>query len=395
MSKYNFDEIIDRKGTYSSKWDGLDRYFGTKEVLPLWVADTDFAPPREVVDALNNRVQHNIYGYPIIEPEHYEPIIKWSKKRYGYDLDVNWIINTPGVVTGLCAAIQALTKEGDEIIIQSPVYPPFFSSVTNNNRKLVENELINNNEIYEIDFDDLEKKASSGNAKMLVLCNPQNPVGRVWNREELQRVIDICIKNNIIIFSDEIHGDIIYKNKKFNSLLSFSKEYYDNIIVATAPSKTFNVPGLFFSYVIVPNQEFKNDISRILTNLSISPGNVFNIPASVAAYEYGEEWLEELLIYLEDNVDYLIDFVKERLPQVKVVKPEGTYLAWLDFSELFESQEELRNFLINEAKVGLNDGTTFGNKGNGFARLNFGCPRSVLKEGLERIEKALVNRNNK
>ena len=387
--KYNFDSETDRTGTYSYKWDGAYRYFGTNDVIPLWIADMDFKAPPEVVEALEKRASHGIYGYTKEESEHKEPFINWAKKRYGYEVKEEWIINTPGVVPAICAAIQCLTEKNDGVLIQPPVYPPFFGSVENNDRKLVLNPLIVENGKYEIDFEDFENKIKTENVKLFLLCNPQNPVGRVWSSEDLDRMLKICAENDVMVFSDEIHGDIIYKGNDFKSVLTLGEKYHDRLIVATAPSKTFNIAGLYYSNIIIPDEDLRKKISFVFTQLNVSAENVFSIEAGRAVYEYGEQWVDELVKYLEANAEYVVDFFNEKLPKVKAYKPESTYLMWVDFSELFDKQEKLIDFLINEAKVGLNDGTTFSEDYVGFARLNIASPRSIIKEGLERLEKAL------
>lgn len=387
--KYNFDLETDRRGTYSYKWDGAYRYFGTNDVIPLWIADMDFKAPPEVVKALEERASHGIYGYTKEESEHKEPFIKWAKKRYGYDVEEKWIINTPGVVPVICAAIQSLTEKGDGVLIQPPVYPPFFSSVKNNDRKLVINELKYEDGKYEIDFEDFEKKIKEENVKLFLLCNPQNPVGRVWSKEDLERLLEICKENDVFVVSDEIHGDIIYKGNKFTSALTLSKDYYDRLIVATAPSKTFNIAGLYYSNIIIPDDKLREKISLVFTQLNVSAENVFSIEAGRAVYEYGEEWVESLIEYLDGNADFVVDFIKEKLPKIKAYKPESTYLMWIDFSELFDSQEKLIDFLVQDARLGLNDGTTFSEDYVGFMRLNIASPRSIIKEGLLRLESAL------
>lgn len=387
--KYNFDLETDRSGTYSYKWDGAYRYFGTNDVIPLWIADMDFKAPPEVVKALEERASHGIYGYTKEESEHKEPFIKWAKKRYGYDVEEKWIINTPGVVPVICAAIQSLTEKGDGVLIQPPVYPPFFSSVKNNDRKLVINELKYEDGKYEIDFEDFEKKIKEENVKLFLLCNPQNPVGRVWSKEDLERLLEICKENDVFVVSDEIHGDIIYKGNKFTSALTLSKDYYDRLIVATAPSKTFNIAGLYYSNIIIPDDKLREKISLVFTQLNVSAENVFSIEAGRAVYEYGEEWVESLIEYLDGNADFVVDFIKEKLPKIKAYKPESTYLMWIDFSELFDSQEKLIDFLVQDARLGLNDGTTFSEDYVGFMRLNIASPRSIIKEGLLRLESAL------
>lgn len=387
--KYKFDEITDRSGTYSYKWDGAYRYFTTNDLVPLWIADMDFKAPPEVVKALEKRASHGIYGYTKEESEHKEPFIRWAKDRYNYNLQGEWIINTPGVVPAICAAIQSLTEKGEGVLIQPPVYPPFFSSVTNNDRKLVVNELKFENGKYEIDFEDFEAKIKNENVKLFLLCNPQNPVGRVWSKADLEKLLKICNDNNVFVFSDEIHGDIIYSNHTFNSSLTISRKYYDTLIVASAPSKTFNIAGLYYSNIIIPNKELREKIAFVFTQLNVSSENIFSIEAGRAVYEYGADWVDELVKYLESNAEYVVDFINKNMPKVKAYKPESTYLMWIDFSELFDSQEKLTDFLINDAKVGLNDGSTFSEKHVGFARLNIASPRSIIKEGLERLKAGL------
>ncbi len=386
---YNFDKEIDRRGTYSYKWDSAYRYFGTNDLIPLWIADMDFKAPPEVVKALEKRASHGIYGYTKEESEHKQPFMNWTKKRYGYEIEEDWIINTPGVVPVICAAIQSLTEKGDSVLIQPPVYPPFFSSIQNNDRKLVLNPLKFENGKYEINFEDFESKIKDENVKLFLLCNPQNPVGRVWSIEDLEKILKICNENNVFVVSDEIHGDIIYKDSKFNSVLNLGEKYHDRVIVATAPSKTFNIAGLYYSNIIIPDKSLRDTIQKVFTQLNVSSENVFSIEASKVVYEYGENWLDQLIEYLGETADYVVDFIKEKLPKVKAYKPESTYLMWLDFRELFDSQEKLMDFLINEAKVGLNDGTTFSEDYVGFVRLNIASPRNIVKEGLERIENAL------
>lgn len=386
---YNFDKEIDRLGTYSYKWDSAYRYFGTNDLVPLWIADMDFKAPPAVVSALEKRASHGIYGYTKEESEHKQPFMNWTKKRYGYEIQEDWIINTPGVVPVICAAIQSLTEKGDSVLIQPPVYPPFFSSIENNDRNLVLNPLKLENGKYEIDFEDFESKIKDENVKLFLLCNPQNPVGRVWSSEDLGKILKICSENNVMIVSDEIHGDIIYKDNKFSSVLTLGEKYHDILIVATAPSKTFNIAGLYYSNIIIPNKDLRETIQKVFTQLNVSAENVFSIEAGKVVYEHGEEWLDQLIEYLEETADYVVDFINTKLPKVRAYKPESTYLMWIDFSELFDSQEKLLDFLTNEAKIGLNDGTTFSEDYVGFVRLNIASPRSIVKEGLERLEKAI------
>jgi cysteine-S-conjugate beta-lyase len=393
-STINFDSIIDRKNTGCIKWDGMKKIYNTDDLIPLWIADMDFPSPIEVSKALEDRSKHYVYGYPTIEEPYYESSINWIKRRHNIDVKREWIVNTPGVVPAISLAVLTLTNEEDGIIIQPPVYPPFFECVKGNNRRILENNLINNDGYYEMDFEDLEKKASLDYVKMLILCNPHNPVGRVWTKCELKRLKEICLRHNVIVLSDEIHSDLTYKKHPYTSVLNLGGEFLNNTLTTIAPSKTFNIAGLFTSVIVIPDKEKRERFSHLVNVLHIGNGSIFGITGLETAYRYGEKWLDSLLVYLEDNADFLVNFINERIPQIKVMKPEGTYLAWLDFREVFTSSSDLREFLAHKAKVGLNDGGTFGIHGEGFARLNFACPRALLKEGLERIAEAVNNLDN-
>ena len=388
LAHSEFDTIIDRRNTASWKWDKTEKIFGTADLLPMWIADMDFASPAEVIAAVKAKAEHGVYGYATFPSSFYAAIIGWMKRRHNWQIEQEWISVTPGVVPAISIAVQALTEPGDGIVIQPPVYPPFFRCVKTNNRKLVENPLRLHNGRYEMDFDDLERKLDP-TVKMLVLCSPHNPVGRVWSQADLHRLADICLKRKIIILSDEIHGDLVFRGYKHIPVASLNPEVAAQTVTFTAPSKTFNLAGLYTSATVISNPELRQKFNTLLEVLSISEGNVFGIAACEAAYNYGDAWLAELLDYLERNADYLADFVNRQIPDVKVIKPECTYLAWLDFTALGLAGPDLKSFLVHRAKVGLNDGTTFGREGEGFARLNFGCPRVLLQEGLQRIEKAV------
>ncbi|MCX7780084.1 MAG: PatB family C-S lyase [Negativicutes bacterium] len=388
MRAQPFDNIIDRRNTASWKWDKLDKVFGTSDLLPMWIADMDFAAPPAVVEAVKAKADHGIYGYATFPRSFYEAITGWMKRRHNWDVKGEWIMVTPGVVPAISIAVQAFTAPGDGIVIQPPVYPPFFRCVKANRRRLVENPLKFEEGQYRIDFDDLERKLDP-TVKMLILCNPHNPVGRVWPKEDLIRLTEICIKHNLLILADEIHGDLIFTGHRHIPLATLGAEVAERTVTFTAPSKTFNLAGLYTSATIISNPALRQRFNELLEVLSVNEGNVFGIAACEAAYNHGEAWLSDLLAYLEESADFLIRYLSERMPQVKAVRPEATYLAWLDFRELGLDSAELRRFLIYKAKVGLNDGTTFGTQGEGFARLNFGCPRSLLAEGLTRIEKAI------
>lgn len=388
MSQFVFDTILERKNTASWKWDKLEAVFGTNDLLPMWIADMDFAAPPEVAKAVRERAAHPIYGYATFPPSFYQAITGWLMRRHGWQTSKEWISVTPGVVPAIHIAVQAFTNPGDEIIIQPPVYPPFFRSIRENQRQIIENPLKYENGRYEIDFADLERKINPS-VKMLLLCSPHNPVGRVWQAEELRKLTELCIKNDILIVSDEIHSDLIFKGRKHIPLASLSPEIAERTITCIAPSKTFNLAGLYTSATLISNPDLKRRFDKVLEVAAIGEGNVFGIAACEAAYTYGDAWLEALLEYLAQNAKYLTDFIGERLPQIKICQPEATYLGWLDFRELGLAPAELRDFLIRKAKVALNDGAAFGSAGEGFARINFGCPRSLLQEGLERIERAV------
>jgi cystathionine beta-lyase len=386
--KYDFDSIVNRKNTNSVKWDLTYRVFKEKDVLPMWVADMDFKAPEAVIQAINKRAEHGIFGYTFRPDSYYEAFINWVHKRHGWKIKKEWVTNTPGVIPALNIAIMSFTKPGDKIIVQSPVYYPFFSSVKNNKRHLIINPLKLEKGQYIMDYDDLINKIDS-QVKMIILCNPHNPVGRVWTKDELIRLGEICLKNDIIIVSDEIHSDLIYKGNKHIPIASISEELEKNTVTCMAPSKTFNVAGLATSTVVIPDQRLRKIFNGTINNIGIRMGNIFGIEVLEAAYRYGEEWLKELLDYLEGNLQTLIDFISTNIPKIKVIKPEGTYLVWLDFREFNLDRENLDELLIKKGKIGLEPGHVFGEEGEGFQRINIACPRIILKDGLRRIEKAM------
>lgn len=385
--KYNFDEVVDRRNSDCIKWDTLEKVYGDKDILPMWIADMDFKSADEIIAALKNRVEHGVFGYNLQPDSLYDSIVKWAKKRYNWDIKKEWILFTPGVVAGFNIGIRALTEESDGIVIQTPVYPPFYRVINNNNRTLITNPLTIKDNRYCIDFADLEKKLKT--AKALLLCSPHNPTGRVWTREELEKIVKLCMENNVLIISDEIHCDLILKGHNHTSIASISEEAAMNSITLIAPSKTFNIAGLFTSIAIIPNEEIRNKIKDEISRLEIGHVHIFGAVALEAAYTYGEEWLEEVLAYIEENINFVIEFLEKKIPQVKLIRPEGTYLLWLDFRALGLDHEELNRIMIEKGRVLLNDGLTFGKEGEGFLRLNIGCPRSMVEEALRRIEKAI------
>jgi len=386
--QFNFDEIINRKNTNSIKWDCYKKFLFDKEnLLPMWVADMDFESPPEVKKRIIERAKHGVYGYSMKPEEYYQSIINWTEKRYGWKIDEDWIIYTPGIVPAINISIQTYTEPGDGIIIQTPVYPPFYESITQNNRKLLNNKLIYNKEKnkYEIDFNGLEKLIED-NTRMLILCNPHNPVGRVFTKNELTKLGKIAEENNLLIFSDEIHSDIIYPKNKHLPIASINDKLSKRTITGIAPSKTFNIAGLKSSSIIIKNKKLRDKFKQFLMKLHLYSTNIFAIEATIAAYNHGEEWLDSLIKYLIKNIEIINNYTCE-MDGISLVNPEGTFLAWLDFTELNISHDELKNKIYNEAEVGLNDGNSFGENGKGFMRLNFACPRKTLIKGLDRIKK--------
>jgi len=391
MKKYNFDEIVPREGTNCIKYDGREWIFKTNDLIPLWVADMDFRTPDFIVNALQKRLEHEIYGYTFKPETYFQAIIGWMKRRHNWEIQKEWISSSPGVVAGLTLAIETFSKPGDEVIVQPPVYFPFFDCVKGTKRKLIENPLKIENSRYTFDFDDLKSKITE-NTKLLLLCNPQNPGGMAWRKEELEELSTICLEKKIMVISDEIHSDLIYRKNKHIPFATLSEEAAKNCAVLMAPSKTFNVAGLATSLVIIPD---KNKFARYERTLGVGHlgmGNLFGSIALEAAYKNGDEWLEQMLDYLWENYLFLETFISERLPKVKVMKPEATYLVWLDFTTYGMKDEELSKFIVEEAKVGLNNGGRFGTGGDGWMRINIGCPRSVLQKGLERLEKAFAEK---
>jgi cystathionine beta-lyase len=384
----NFDRIIPRKNTNSYKWDRCEEIFGTDDLIPMWVADMDFEAPKEVKKALKDRIEHGVFGYTFIPDSFYDSIIDWQFSRNNWKIEKDWIIIAPGVVPSIKACIQSFTSPGEEIIVQTPVYFPFFSSIRLNGRILVENPLKFSSGNYRMDFEDLERKIND-KTRMLILCNPHNPVGRVWKKEELERLGEICLRNNITIVSDEIHSDLIMPGYKHTPIASISKEFSDITVTCTSVSKTFNLAGLSTSYLIISNPVLRNRYVHTAQRNGLLTTNIFGIIALEVSYRYGFKWLDDLIEYLRENRDFVKDFLKERIPSVKTTELEGTYLMWLNFRELGLKQEELKNLLYNEAKVGLQDGVMFGEEGDGFMRMNIACPRSTLGEAMKRMEKAI------
>jgi cystathionine beta-lyase len=384
----NFDQIIDRKNTKCYKWDYNKEIFGKEELLSMWVADMDFQAPQEVLVILQKRVDHGIFGYTGLTGSFYASIINWMKKRFNWKIDQEWIVTTPGIVPAINFAIQTYTKKGDKILVQTPVYYPFFTSTENNERTLVVSQLKLSDSYYKMDFTDLERKLAD-DVKMMILCSPHNPVGRVWKFNELQKVSKLCFKYNVLLISDEIHSDLIIGENKHIPIPTISKDIANNSLTMFAPSKTFNVAGLSLSYVIIPNKKIRVKFQKTILNLGLHGGNVFGIEALEASYRYGQKWLDELLNYIEDNYTFVQQYLQNNIPRIKTIKMEGTYLLWLDCSELRLSQKELVSLFINKAKLALNDGSKFGKGGNGFMRMNLGCSRRLIEQALDRLAIAI------
>jgi cystathionine beta-lyase len=382
-----FDEIIDRHNTGSEKWDGVAHIFGTADVLPMWVADMDFSAPPAVVEAIRARAVHGVYGYAARGEGFYQSAVDWLQTRHGWRVDSKWLSGTAGVVTAMSIAIRALTEPGDKILIQTPVYPRFFSCVTQNGRQLVENALQESGGRYVIDFAQLEKELAGG-VKLMILCSPHNPVGRVWTRDELMKLGELCLRYGVLVISDEIHCDLVLKGNRHSPFAALSPELADITVTCISPSKTFNIAGLATSLTVISNDGLRGRYEALLKAIHVDEGNIFGIIALEAAYRHGAGWLDSLLDYLEGNAKIVADFVAERIPAIKTVRPEATYLAWLDCRALGIPPRELNDFFVRSARVGLSDGRRFGAGGQGFMRLNFGCPRAVLREGLERLVKA-------
>lgn len=390
--KYNFNERIDRSENHSAKWAEMGMKFGRNDLTPIWVADMDIKTAPEILEAMRNKLEQEIFGYVYRPDSYYESAANWLKKRFGYEISPATLIHSPGVVPSMSILVKMLTKEIDKILIQSPVYPPFASSVKDNGRTLVENNLVKDeNGYYTVDFEDLEKKLFCEDVTLFILCNPHNPVGRVWKKDELEKMGELCRKYNVRILADEIWRDLIMPGHKHIPMASLSKEIEDITITLFSPTKSFNLAGLQASFATFPRAEERKEFDDILGKMDVKRNNPFSLVAFEAAYEKCENWLEQLIEHIDGNMQYVIDFINEKLPMIKTAKPEGTYLMWLDFNGVGIPQDKIQDFLINEAKVAMNDGATFGENGKGFFRMNVACPRYMVEEAMEKIEKAIRN----
>ncbi|WP_250539522.1 MalY/PatB family protein [Bacteroides caccae] len=383
--KYNFDEIIPRRGTNSYKWDSA----GDADILPMWVADMDFRTAPPVVEALRKRVEHGIFGYVRVPDVYYAAVTNWFARRHDWQIEKEWIIYTTGVVPALSAVIKALTAPGDKVMVQTPVYNCFFSSIRNNGCGMIANPLIYRNGTYQIDFADLEQKAADPSVKVLLLCNPHNPAGRVWTKQELTRIGDICIRNNVWVVADEIHCELVFPGHTYIPFASISQEFLMHSVTCTSPSKAFNLAGLQIANIISADTDIRTKIDKAINVNEVCDVNPFGVEALMAAYNDSEEWLEELKQYLFDNYNFLRAYFAEYLPEFPVSILEGTYLVWVNCSVLNQSSDEIIKTLLEKEKLWVNEGSLYGEAGEGFIRINIACPRQQLIEGLNRLRRAL------
>lgn len=391
MAYYDFDKVVDRRGTNSLKYDFASERGYPADVLPLWVADMDFPTAEPVLDVLHNAVSHGIFGYSEVKDDYFGAVSLWFKKHFGWETKPEWLVKTPGVVFALAMAIRALTEPGDGVLIQTPVYYPFYEVVRDNDRCIVENELLYENGHYEIDFADFEMKIKNNNVKLFILCSPHNPVGRVWTAAELQKMGDICKKHGVFVASDEIHCDFAFPEHPHTVFNTACPELTEQTIVCTAPSKTFNLAGLQVSNIWIPNAEIRRKFKKEIDRSGYSQLNSLGLVAAKAAYESGEEWLLQCKRYLKDNLDFLREFLLNKLPEIKLVEPDGTYFAWLDCSGMQLSCTELNELIVNKAGLWLDAGHIFGKKSSNFQRIVLACSRKTLETALYRLESAVHN----
>lgn len=386
--KYDFDQVIDRTGNRAGKYDERVKKFGTMDVIPLWVADMDFKTAQPIIDACEKKAREGIWGYTSRPDSYFDAIIGWQERRNGWTIDRSKVSWSLGVVPALSALVKLFSEDGDSVMIQTPVYSEFYDVTEAWGRTVVENQLVEQDGVWNVDFEDFEAKAKDPKVKLFLLCSPHNPLGIVWSREQLQRMFDICDANGVLMVSDEIHSDLVFHGKKHipTALIPGAKE---KVISCISGTKTFNLAGLQASTTVFPNMEMKEKYDRFWMNMDIHRNNAFSSVAMEAAFNEGEEWLEQLLVYLSDNFDFIRDYCREHIPQIKPTVPDATYLVWLDCRELGLDNEALRRFMIEKAKLGLNEGYTFGRSLEGYMRLNAACPRSVLAQALKQLEEAV------
>ena len=385
----DFDTVPNRRGTNCFKYDFAREMGMPEDVLPLWVADMDFPTAPAVLERLHALAEHGIFGYTGVKDAYFSAVHNWYAQRFGWETQRSWLVTTPGVVFAIAIAIRAFTQKGDAILIQQPVYYPFADKVTENDRQLVVNPLILKNGRYEMDFADMERKIADNHVKMLLLCSPHNPVGRVWTKEELLRVGEICQKHGVLVVSDEIHADFTYAGHTHRVFASVKSEFADFTITCTAPSKTFNLAGLQNSNIFIPNRQLRHAYKKELSACGCGGTNCMGMAACQAAYEAGAGWLEQLKQYLAGNLAYVRQFLREKLPDIALVEPEGTYLVWLDLRKLGLTEQQQRQLIVQDAKLWLDTGTLFGQDGEGFERINIACPRATIEQAMQRLERAV------
>ena len=400
--RYDFDREISRQETQSAKWGVIqdphnpsrwhatDDYYGDNRVLPLWVADMDFPSPQPVIDAVVRRAQHGIYGYTVRSAGYDQAVVDWMRRRHGWAIQSEWIVSTPGVVPAINWLIRTFARPGETVLVQRPVYYPFFNAIENNGARIVSSSLILNDRRYTMDLADFESKAADPQTTLFILCSPHNPVGRVWSREELTRVGDICLKHQVLVVADEIHADLLFKGSTFTPFAALSEAFATNAVVCTAPSKTFNLAGLHTSNIIISNPELRLRFQQTLNACGMGKyANPFGVVACETAYREGEAWLEQAMAYIEGNLDYLERTIETHLPRLRVIRPEGTYLVWLDCRELGLDQWALKRLMLEKARIFPDEGFIFGPEGAGFERINIACPRSILADALDRIRRVI------
>lgn len=378
--KYDFDKTIDRRATNSYKWDSAP-----EGALPMWVADMDFRTAPAIIDVLQKRVAHGIFGYTRVPDAYYDAVTSWFSRRHGWDIDREWIIYTSGVVPAVSAVIKALTVPGDKVIVQTPVYNCFFSSIRNNGCEIVSNPLRRTADTYEMDFDALERCAADPRAKVMLLCNPHNPAGRVWTPDELTRLGNICLRNGVTVVADEIHCELVYQGFKYTPFASLSDAFLHRSVTCVSPSKAFNIAGLQIANIVAFDNDLRSRIDKAININEVCDVNPFGVAATIAAYNEGEEWLNQLVDYLHGNYEAMAEFCRRELPEFPITRLEGTYLVWMDCSSLGMSSDALEHALLDDARLWLNAGTMYGAEGEGYMRWNIACPRSVMLDGLNRF----------
>ncbi len=385
--KYDFSKVVDRATNHSAKYDERVKKFGTDDVIPLWIADMDFRTAQPIVDALTARAQEGIWGYTARPDSYFKAICDWKKRRNNWDINPALMSFSLGVVQSISAVVKLFTPEGGSVLIQTPVYSEFYDMAEAWNRKVVENRFVENDGQWSVDWEDFEKKLDE--VDLFLLCNPHNPLGIVWKPEELRRMAELCIKHNVVLFSDEIHSDLIFHGKKHTSVASLSPEIAQHVITGISGTKTFNLAGLQASAVVFPNAHTKQVFDHFWQCMDIHRNNAFSLTAMETAFNEGEEWLEQLLPYISDNFDFVVDYCEKHIPKIKTYAPDATYLMWLDCRELGLSNDDLRDFMIHKAKLGLNEGCSFGRSLSGYMRLNAACPRCILEKAMKQLEEAV------